>query len=101
MTKIKFVNHLGREMNKVESVIYWIMQYIYNNEALGKLKCKLYSNETNVRINERIAEAHFEDDFSFERFMDARYPYLPTVEYKKQKPIRNDTDFLSNLSGLE
>ena len=27
-TKIKFVNHLGREMNKIESVIYIIMQYI-------------------------------------------------------------------------
>ena len=25
---------------------------------------------------------------------------LPTVEYKKQKPIRNDTDFLNNLDGL-
>ena len=72
--KIKFVNHLGREMNKVESVIHWIMQYIYNNEALGKSKYKLYSNETN-------AEAHFEDGYSFERFMDARYPYLSTVEY--------------------
>ena len=82
-TKIKFVNHLGREMNKVESVIYIIMQYIYN-EALGKLKYKLYSNETNVWINKRIAEAHFEDDYSFERFMDFKFPYLPTVEYKKR-----------------
>ena len=99
-TKIKFVNHLGREMNKVESVIHWIMQYIYNNEALGKLKYKLYSNETNVRINQRIAEAHFEDDYSFERFMDARYPYLSTVEYKKQTPIRNDTDYLKNIDDF-
>ena len=98
-TKIKFVNHLGREMNKIESVIYIIMQYIYN-EALGKLKYKLYSNETNVWINKRIAEANYEDDYSFERFMDFKFPYLPTVEYKKQKPIRNDTDFLNNLDGL-
>ena len=37
-TKIKFVNHLGREMNKVETVIYWIMNYIYNHERLGKSK---------------------------------------------------------------
>ena len=87
-------------MNKVESVIHWIMQFIYNNEALGKLKYKLYSNETNVRINKRIAEAHFEDDYSFERFMDARYPYLSTVEYKKQTPIRNDTDYLKNIDDF-
>ena len=31
-TKIKFVNHLGREMNKVESVIYIILTHIDNNE---------------------------------------------------------------------
>ena len=99
-TKIKFVNHLGREMNKVETVIFWIMNYIYNNEALGKLKYKLYSNETNVWINKRIAEAHFEDDYSFERFMDARYPYLSSVEYKKRTPIRNDTDYLNNIDDF-
>ena len=99
-TKFKFVNHLGREMNKVETVIYWVMNYIYNNEALGKLKCKLYSNETNVWINKRIAEAHFEDDFSFERFMDARYPYSSTVEYKNRRPIRNDTDYLKNIDDF-
>ena len=99
-TKIKFVTHLGREMNKVETAIYWIMNYIYSNEALGKLKYKLYSNETNVWINKRIAEAHFEDDYSFERFMDARYSYFSTVEYKKRRPIRNDTDYLKNLDDF-
>ena len=100
MTKTKFVNHLGREMNKVESVIYIILSHIYSYEAIGKLKYKLFSNETNVWINKRIAEAHFEDDFSFERFMDARYPYLSTVEYKKQNPIRNDTDYLKNIDDF-
>ena len=100
MTKIKFVNHLGREMNKVESVIYIILSHIHSYEAIGKLKYKLFSNETNVWINKRIAEAHFEDDFSFERFMDARYPYLSTVEYKKQNPIRNDTDYLKNIDDF-
>ena len=35
-TKIKFVNHLGREMNKVESVIYIILTHIDNNEKIAK-----------------------------------------------------------------
>ena len=52
---------------------------------ISKLKNKLYSNEIFRWINKRIAEVHFEDDFSFERFMDKRFPYLPTVPYNKQK----------------
>ena len=64
------------------------------------MKNKLYSNEAYKFINMRIAEAHFEDQFSFERFMDARYPYLPTVEYKKRTPIRNDTDYLKNIDDF-
>ena len=99
-TKIKFVNNLEREIHKVETVVYIILSHIYSYEALGKLKYKLYSNQTNVWINKRIAEAEFEDDFSFERLMDFKFPYLSTVEYKKQKPIRDDTVFLNNLDGL-
>ena len=55
---------------------------------ISKLKNKLYSNEIFRWINKRIAEVHFEDDFSFERFMDKRFPYLPTVPYNKQKSER-------------
>ena len=99
-TKIKFVNHLGREMNKVESVIYIILTHINNNERISKLKNKLYSTDTHKWINKRIAEAYFDDQFSFERFLDATYPYLPTVEYKKRTPIRNDTDYLKNIDDF-
>ena len=66
----------------------------------SKLKNRLYSRDTYKWINTRIAEVHFEDDYSFERFMDAIHPYLPAVEYKKRKPIRNDTDYLSNIDVL-
>ena len=66
----------------------------------SKLKNKLYSTDTHKWINKRIAEAHFEDQFSFERFMDARYPYLPTVEYTKRNPIRNDIDYLNNIDDF-
>ena len=31
-TKIKFVNHLERQMHKVETVIYTILTHIDNNE---------------------------------------------------------------------
>ena len=99
-TKIKFVNHLGREMYKVESVIYIILTHIDNNEKVSKLKNKLYSTDTHKWSNKRIAEAHFEDQFSFERFMDARYPYLPTVEYKKRNPIKKDTNYLNNIDDF-
>ena len=99
-TKIKFVNHLGRQMHKVETVIYTILSDIDNNAKFSKLKNKLYSTDTYTRINKRIAAAHFEDDYSFERFMDARYPYLSTVEYKKRTPIRNDTDYLKNIDDF-
>ena len=57
----------------------------------------MYSNEIFRWINKRIAEVHFEDDFAFERFMDKRYPFLPTVPYKKQKPVRDDTDYLNTI----
>ena len=66
------------------------------------MKCKqlLKIRWVCVRINKRIAAAHFEDDYSFERFMDARYPYLSTVEYKKRKPLRSDTDYLKIIDDF-
>ena len=76
------------------------MCYINNNEVTSKVKYKLYSKDTNVWIDNRIAKPRFENEFSFERFMDERFPYLPTVEYKKPRPIRNDTDYLDNLVDL-
>ena len=37
-TKRKFVNHLERQLNKVESAIFTILSYIDNNEKFSKLK---------------------------------------------------------------
>ena len=92
-TKRKFVNHLKRQLHKVETVIYIIPTYIDTREASNKLKIQLYSSDTNKWINIRIAKVHFEDNYSFERFMDARYPYLPSVEYKKQRRVIEDKDY--------
>ena len=99
-TKRKFVNHLERQLSKVESVIYTILTYIDTREASNKLKFQLYSNEAYKFINKRIAEVHFEDDYSFERFMDARYPYLPSVPYKKQKPVIEDKDHINSMDDF-
>ena len=87
-------------MHKVENVIYAILSRIDNNGQISKLNNTLYSTDTYKWMNTRIAETHFEDDYSFERFMNARYPYLYTVDYKKRKPIRNDTDYLNNLDDF-
>ena len=87
-------------MNKVETVVYTILSHIDNNEKFSKLKYELYSTDTSKWINKRIAEAQFENDYSFERFMDARYPYLSTVEYKKRKPLRSDTDYLKIIDDF-
>ena len=98
--KRKFVNHLERQLSKVESVIYTILTHINHNEQFSKLKFKLYSNEAYRFINKRIAEVHFEDDYSFERFMDARYPYLPSVPYKEQKPVIEDKDYINSMDDF-
>ena len=103
-TRRKFLNHLERQLSKVESVIYTILSHIDNNEQFNKLKFKLYSNEAYKFINERIAKAFFEDDYSFQRFLRAKFPYLSKEEYRKRmgatKQVRNDKEYINSMDDF-
>ena len=66
----------------------------------SKVEYTMYSTKIVSWIKKLMTNIHYEDGYSFERFMDARYPYLSSVEYKKRTPTRNDTDYLNNIDDF-
>ena len=82
------------------NVIKQILDYIANNEEHSRVECTMYSTKIVSWIKKLMTNVHYEDGYSSERFIDARHPYLSTVEYKKRNPIRNDTDYLNNIDDF-
>ena len=99
-TKTKFCNNLEKQLGKVVNVIKQILDYIANNGEHSKVEYTMYSTKIVSWIKKLMTNIHYEDGYSFERFMDARYPYLSSVEYKKRTPTRNDTDYLNNIDDF-
>ena len=99
-TKTKFSDNLDKQLGKVVNVIKQSLDYIARNEEHNKVEHKLYSAKTLTWPENIVTKIHYEDGYSFERYMDARFPYLYKAEYKKQNPIRNDKSYLNNTDDF-
>ena len=107
-TRTIFTNYLDEHMRKVTDAIKQITKYIASNEEHNKVEHQLYSAETSSWIQRRMTDIVFNDAYSWERYMDARFPYLSKEEYtkrmkkhnptRKNRSARNDEDYLNSIS---
>ena len=99
-------------MNPVSDIVKNICDYIANNEEQNQVERKLYSNQTSSQVKARLSIIHFNDDYSWERYMGTRYPWLPKDEYLRRNGItttkkiddnylnRDDFDQANNIKTL-
>ena len=74
-------------MNPVSDILKSICDYIANNEEQNQVEHKLYSNQTSSWVKASLSIVHYNDDYSWERYLDSRYPWLPKDEYLRRNGI--------------
>ena len=100
-TRQRFEKYIASHMNPVSDILKSICDYIANNEEQNQVEHKLYSKQTSSWVKARLSIIHFNDDYSWERYMDTRYPWLPKDEYLRRNGITTTKKIDDNYLNLD
>ena len=72
----------------MSNIIKKICDYIENRQEHNSIEQKMYTNTTASVVKQIMSQVEYKDRYSWEKFLDARFPYKPKEQWlKTQKSI--------------
>ena len=87
-TKQRFCDYINSHIEPISNIIKKICDYIENRQEHNSIEHIMYSNNTSSVVKQMMSRVEYNDGYTWEKFLDARFPYKPKEQWlKTQKSI--------------
>ena len=82
-TTQRFCDYINSHIEPISNIIKKICDYIENRQEHNSIEHIMYSNNTSSVVKQMMSRVEYNDGYTWEKFLDARFPYKPKAQWLK------------------